>query len=405
MNSIEYDVIVAGGGPAGSTAATLLADYGYRTLMIEAGRHPRFHIGESMLPASEPVMKRLGIDWGVDNQAKEGAEFIDESSGRSLNFRLWGKYGTYQVERSVFDQRLFENAAAKGVEVHESEKVLDFAVTEPGIRVESDKDRYTGRYLIDATGRAALTGRKHRSIRRIHQFGRVALFQHFKLTRSGFADAVFESGNIKVILVDIGWIWAIPLLGRRLSVGLVVKHNPPDGLKGDRLFQTYIQASTLLSTLLQNSETISDLKTEADFSYLNLNRGGSRFVSCGDASGFLDPVFSSGFFFAVKTAEMAADRIHQAFLDGKEADPYLHEQDNRVYDIGFQTMYALIYRFYHSSMIKNLVFEADRHERIKREITALLAGDLWEDNNLFQQGLLKSRRAFSKKSHAARDVE
>ncbi|MGH8549895.1 MAG: NAD(P)/FAD-dependent oxidoreductase [Methylococcales bacterium] len=404
MNNNGYDVIIAGGGPAGSTASTLLAGYGYRTLMIEAGRHPRFHIGESMLPASEPVMKRLGIDWGFGNQVKIGAEFIDEASGRRLVFRLWGSRGTYQVERSVFDQTLFENALAKGVEVRESEKVLDFAVTDSGICIETDKDRYTGRYLIDATGRNALAGRKSKSIRRIHEFGRYALFQHFKLARSELVDSVFETGNIKILLVELGWIWAIPLIGRRLSVGLVVKHDPPNGLKRDRLFQTYLHGSALLATLLQNSEPIGGLRTEADFSYLNLKRCGSRFVSCGDASGFLDPVFSSGFFFAVKTAEMAADRIHQAFLEGREADPDLHEQDHRVYDAGFQTMYALIQRFYHSSMIENLVFEADRHERIKREITALLAGDLWEETNLFQQGLLKSRRAFSKQNHPALDV-
>jgi flavin-dependent dehydrogenase len=405
MNPIEYDVIVAGGGPAGSTAATLLAGYGYRTLMIEADRHPRFHVGESMLPASEPVMARLGIDWGVGNQVKKSAEFLDEASGQCLAFQLWGKYRTFQVDRSVFDQTLFENAIAKGVEARESEKILDFEVTDSDIRVESDKDRYTARYLIDATGRNALTARKFQSIRRIREFGRYALFQHFQLARSELAESVFDTGNIKILLVDIGWIWAIPLIGRRLSVGLVVKHNPSDGLKGDRLFQTYIRKSVLLASLLQDSEAISDLKTEADFSYLNLNRGGSRYVCCGDASGFLDPVFSSGFFFAVKTAEMAADRIHRAFLEGREADPDIHDADNRVYDIGFQTMYALIDRFYHSSMIKNLVFEADRHERIKREITALLAGDLWQENNLFQQGLLTGRRAFSRTNHPERAAE
>ncbi|MGH8556936.1 MAG: NAD(P)/FAD-dependent oxidoreductase [Methylococcales bacterium] len=402
MNNFEYDVIIAGAGPAGSTAATLLADYGYRTLMVEAGRHPRFHIGESMLPASEPVMKRLGIDWGIGNQIKQGAEFIHEASEQRLLIRFGGNRGTYQVERSRFDQTLYENALIKGVEAHEHEKVLNFTTTDAGVRVESDKRRYTSRYFIDATGRSALGGRKQHSIHKIHEFGRFALFRHYRLAGSDLTESLFETGNIQVILVDIGWLWAIPLFGRRLSVGLVVNGHPPFALKGERLFQDYIDASPLLSNFLKNSEAISDLKTEADFSYLNLNRCGRRFVSCGDAAGFLDPVFSSGFFFAVKTAEMAADRIHQAFLEGREADPVLHEENNRVYDTGFQTMYALIYRFYHSSMIENIVFEADRHEGIKKEITALLSGDLWNENNLFQQGLLNGRRAFQKKIYPAR---
>ena len=394
MNKIEYDVIVAGGGPAGSTAATLLADYGYQVLMIEAARHPRYHIGESMLPASEPVMKRLGIDWGVGNQEKRGAEFIDEIKNQSLVFRLWGDRKTYQIERSLFDQVLFENALARGAEVRESEKVLDFNVTDSAIQIESDKCHYTGRYFIDATGRTALIGRKFRAIRKIEEFGRYALFRYFHLAASEYADALFATGNVQIIMVDIGWLWVIPLAGMRASVGLVVKRDPPRGLKRDRLFQRYLDASCRLSKLLRNARPIGDLKAEADFSYLNLNRQGSRYVSCGDAAGFLDPVFSSGFFFAVKTAELAADRIHIAFQEGREAEPMLHEDDIRNYDYGFQTMSALIYRFYHSSMIENLVFEADRHPRIKQEITALLAGDLWNDNNRFQLGLLKGRHAF-----------
>ncbi|MCI0654323.1 MAG: tryptophan 7-halogenase [Methylococcaceae bacterium] len=397
MKDFEYDVIIAGAGPAGSTAATLLADYGYRTLMIEAGRHPRFHIGESMLPASEPVMKRLGIDWGAGNQIKQGAEFIQEASEQRLLISFGGNRGTYQVERSRFDQTIYENALAKGVEAHEHEKVLNFMTSDSSVFVESDQGHYTGRYFIDATGRSALSGRKQHSIYKIHEFGRYALFRHYRLAGSELADTLFETGNIQVILVDIGWLWAIPLFGRRLSVGLVVNGHPPFTLKGERLFQYYVNMSSLLANLMKNAMAINDLKTEADFSYLNLNRCGRRFVSCGDAAGFLDPVFSSGFFFAVKTAEMAADRIHRAFLEGREADPALHDDDNRVYSRGFQTMYALIYRFYHSSMIENIVFEADRHQRIKQEITTLLSGDLWDENNLFQQGLLNGRRAFPKK--------
>lgn len=394
----EFDVVIAGGGPAGSTAATLLAQYGYRTLIIEADLHPRFHIGESMLPASEPVMKRLGIDWGVGNQVKKGADFIDEVRGRSLFFQLWGRRKTFQVERSVFDQTLFENAVAHGVLVHQREKVQDFSAMNAGIQVRSDKRVYKGRYFIDATGRAALTGRKNNSIHKIDEFGRYALFQHFCLVQSEAADALFETGNIKIILVDIGWIWAIPLTGRRLSVGLVVKQKSASHLKGDGLFHRYIETSPLLSMLLKNSSAISGLKIEADFSYLNVNRCGHRYVSCGDAAGFLDPVFSSGFFFAVKTAELVADRLHRAFVDGRDGDLTLHREDHRVYDTGFQTMYALIYRFYQSGMIENLVFECNRHERINQEVIALLSGDFWNENNLFQQGLLTGRKPFPNRS-------
>lgn len=390
----EFDVIVAGGGPAGSTAATLLAQYGYRTLIIEAARHPKFHIGESMLPASESIMKRLGIDWGHGNQIKNGADFVDEIAGKSLGFQLWGSRGTYQIERSLFDQRLFENAAAHGVETRQEERVEAFDTTASGLVIKTDKGFYTGRYFIDATGRASLTGRKNRSIHRLAEFGRYALFQHFSLAESHASEALFKTGNIKILLVDVGWVWAIPMVGRRLSVGLVVKATPALNLKGQQLFQHYIEASPMLSKLLQNSKIVSDLRVEADYSYVNLQRRGSRYVSCGDASGFLDPLFSSGFFFAVKTAELVADRLHEALLQGNEADPAIHEYNHGIYDVGFNTMSALIHRFYQSGMIENLVFECNRHPRIKQEVTDLLSGDLWNEGNLFQQGLLNGRRAF-----------
>ena len=395
MNHCDYDVIIAGGGPAGSTAASLLAEYGYRTLILEAGRHPRFHIGESMLPATEVLMQRLGIDWGRGHQFKKGAEFIDEARNQSLVFQLSGERKTYQIERSVFDRVLFENALSKGAEAHESEKVLDFEISGHSVCVQSEHRRYSARYFIDASGRAALSGRKFSSIRKIEKFGRYALYQHFKLARSELTDALFASGNIKIMLVDIGWLWVIPLRGLRMSLGLVVKQHDRAQYKGERLFRAYIENSLYLSRLLDRAETLGDLVSEADFSYLNRKRQGPRFVSCGDAGGFLDPVFSSGFFFAVKTAAMAADRIHFAFQEGRENDPSLHDEDIRIYDFGFQTMYALIDRFYHSSMIDNLVFEADRHPRIKQEITALLAGDLWQKDNLFQRGIINSRRRIS----------
>ncbi|MCX7093690.1 MAG: FAD-dependent oxidoreductase, partial [Methylobacter sp.] len=125
QNGFDYDIVVVGGGPAGSTAATLLAQQGHTVLLLESGKHPRFHIGESMLPFSEPVVQRLGIDWSEGNQFKSGAVFIDENTDQRMYFPLSVYRKTYQLERGPFDQVLFKNAAAHGVETHEEEKVLD----------------------------------------------------------------------------------------------------------------------------------------------------------------------------------------------------------------------------------------------------------------------------------------
>ncbi|MGR9100754.1 MAG: NAD(P)/FAD-dependent oxidoreductase, partial [Gammaproteobacteria bacterium] len=382
----RYDVIVAGGGPAGSTAATLLAQYGYDVLMIERDRHPRFHIGESMMPKIEPVMERLGIDWSVGNLKKNGADFIDEKSGKRLFFPLMGEFRTFQIERSVFDQKLFENARKHGVATHQEEKVAAVDCGRDGVKIETDKSAYLARYFIDATGRSALMGRTNRTVERLEHFGRYALYRYFKLAESTEAKEVFETGNVKILLNEIGWNWIIPLTGGRLSLGLVVQNDAGEELKRDALFQKYIDRSPLLTALLDRSEVLTPLLAEADFSYLNRQRYGARYACCGDAAGFLDPVFSSGFFFAVKSAELTADQIHRGFVEGSEGDPGLHRDNDQLFDTGFRTMYLLIQRFYQSDLISNLVFEADRHERIKREVTAILAGDLWREDNLFQQG-------------------
>jgi len=155
-----YDVIVAGGGPAGSTAATLLAQYGYQVLLLEQGQHPRFHIGESMLPRSAPVMERLGIEWGDGNLVKGGAEFIDEKSGKRTFFPFQGKYRTYQVERSVFDERLFNNAIKHGVLAHQQEKVTAVNCSTEQVTVTTDQGSYQSRYFIYSTGRSSLFGKK-----------------------------------------------------------------------------------------------------------------------------------------------------------------------------------------------------------------------------------------------------
>ena len=172
---------------------------------------------------------------------------------------------------------------------------------------------------------------------------------------------------------------------------MVVQKQYPDELKRNALYDHYINASPRMTALLTGADLWADLRIEADFSYFNERRYGQRFACCGDAAGFLDPVFSSGFFFAAKTAEFVADQVHQGFVEGREADPELHASGDQIYQTGFQTMYLMIERFYCSNIVHNLFFESDRQEQIKSEITAILAGDLWMENNSFQKGLLQGR--------------
>lgn len=389
----DYDVVVVGGGPAGSTAATLLAQYGHSVLQIERDSHPRFHIGESMLPFSEPVVQRLGIDWSKGNQFKSGAVFIDENTNQRMYFPLSVYRKTYQLERAPFDQLLFENAAKHGVTTHQQEQVLEVNCQEQGVDVVSDKGSYRARYLVDASGRSALMGKKHRSIDRIENLGKFAVYTHFEQIQPGEeADELFNSGSIYVPVVDIGWIWIIPISGRRLSVGLVVQKQRPKDCDVEDLLRRYLAASPILQQLLNGAKQSAPVRVEADFSYSNKNRYGIRYACCGDAAGFLDPVFSSGVFLAFTSAARIADRIHVGLSEGREADPDLHGEDDAAYLLGFNTMRLFVERFYQSNIVHNLFFEADRDPDLKAQIARLLSGDLWVDDNELQQKLLAGRR-------------
>lgn len=396
QHHFDYDVTVVGGGPAGSTAATLLAQHGHRVLLLESGRHPRFHIGESMLPFSEPVIQRLGIDWSAGNLSKSGAVFMDEATDQQMYFPLSAQRRTFQIERAPFDQMLFENAGKHGVETHQDEKVINVSCDSDKVSLVSDKSEYRSRYLIDATGRGALMGRKAKAISRIQNLGKFAVYTHFeKIQPSAEADELFRSGNIYVPVVDIGWIWIIPLAGRRLSVGLVVQKQHPKDCDIEELLRRYLAASPLLSRLLAGAEQSAPVRAEADFSYVNQSRYGTRYACCGDAAGFLDPVFSSGVFLAFTSAARVADRVHQGLMEGREADPALHAEDDEKYLLGFNTMRLFVERFYHSNIVHNLFFEAHRDPELKAQIAQLLAGDLWVDNNKLQQSLLAGRQRHS----------
>ena len=393
MNAHVYDVIVAGSGPAGSTAATLLAQQDHKVLIIERGRHPRFHIGESMLPLSTPVFDRLGIQWDKKSYLhKNGAEFIDENSGKQVRFCLNGQYQPYQVERAPFDHMLVDNAVHHGARLQQEESVRAVDINADSVQVTTDLGQYTSRYLIDATGRSTLMGRKHAGIERIENLGRFALYTHYREANSAAARAMYVSGDIKVLMVDIGWIWIIPLIDNRLSIGLVVQQSIDKSQRGAALYEQYIEASPFLAELLAGAQQETEVRAEADFSFTNTRRHGQRYACCGDAAGFLDPIFSSGVFLAVTSAEKVADRLHPALVAGTEGNPVLHAADDDHYNLAFRSMQLFVERYYQFDMVNHLFFEADRSEAIKNDIAALLSGNLWRGDNEFQRMLLEGRQ-------------
>ncbi len=394
MAGKDFDVIVLGSGPAGSTASTLLAQQGHKVLMIERGRHPRFHIGESLLPMSAPVFERLGIEWDArEYLPKAGAEFIDEQSGQRARFTLANEHQPYQVERAKFDHMMAENAVDKGVQLHQEENATAIDIDDDGVRLSTDKGEYRARYFIDASGRSAFMGRRHGSVERIDNLGRFALYTHYRNATSAAARRMYEIGDIKILMLDIGWFWVIPLVDDRMSVGIVVKKDPALALKGEALFQHYRDASPTLNAVLEGAEQEAPVRAEANFSFTNRQRHGRRFACCGDASGFLDPVFSSGVFLATTSAERVADCVDAALKNGEEDRPDLHAGGDEDYLFGFRSMRLFVERFYQYDLVHHLFFEAGRDPRIEQDITGLLSGDLWNPDNSFQKVLIEGRQA------------
>lgn len=394
--STKRDVVVIGGGPAGSTVANLLAQAGQRVLVLERERFPRFHIGESLLPCDLETFRRLGVDPGRDGFLyKGGAEFLDERIDGQVEYPFADALpGTpdhaYQVDRAKFDACLLERAKEVGAEVHEGERATDVEIGGDGVRVKSERETYEARYVIDATGQDAMLGRRAKTIAPLVDFGLAATFRHYDGIDAGVDRELCEEwrGNIKILFVDQGWCWAIPMGGRRISVGLVSRRK---GIKSEWLDET-IAGSSFLSRVTKGATRSPRPGMIAAFSFHNEKQHGARWSCAGDAACFLDPVFSSGVSLGMVGAMDLADRLAPALREGREAEGALMDEHARHLGHAYDVFATLIHSFYHSSLLHGLFFAKEQDAMLRRGLTSVLAGDVWRDDNPFQEKLMGSKR-------------
>ena len=324
---VDLDVVVIGGGPAGSTAGALLARAGCKVRLFDRERFPRFHVGESLLPQSEPLLRRLGV-WdqlgAAGFQRKWGAHFTFEPDGGSNHIVFAGALGSrpaaqaFQVRRAEFDDLLLRNAATQGVDVEEGVEVLAVRFEgerASGVRIrraDGGEEEIGALVVFDATGREAMLGGQLKIRERDAVLRQAAMFSHYRGARLGLGK---EGGDILVVGGPAGWYWMIPLDAETASVGVVF----PGGVMAERrgrplaeLYEELLAASPEVSGRIAGATRIEQVHPLADFSYRLRRFGGDGWVAVGDAACFLDPVFSSGVHVALTTASRAADDVAKA---------------------------------------------------------------------------------------------
>jgi flavin-dependent dehydrogenase len=388
----DHDVIIVGGGPAGSTSASLLSRAGAKVLVLEKETFPRFHIGESLLPRSLPLLARLGMDMS-GARYKGGAEFFDEVTGDYARYPFQDSLpGTdvpghaYQVERGPFDTALLACARSSGAHVR-TERVQSITVDDEAATVTTDKGRYSARYCIDATGQDAFLARRDRCAEPYDSFGRAAVFTHYDGIGERAEEIIGPEGNIKVLITEAGWGWLIPLAGGRLSVGAVTRN----GGVTPELLERAIASSPLTQSLTEGSRRLGT-HVIRNFSYKSSRPCGARYTAVGDAAAFLDPVFSSGVALAMLGAEAVSDRLTPALAEGREDDPDLMKPVWTHMERAYVSMSSLIHAFYHTGLVRNLFFSKKPDPLMRAGLITILSLDVWRDDNPFQDMLLRSRR-------------
>ena len=381
-----FDVVVVGGGPGGSSTATFLADGGLRVALFERERFPRFHVGESLMPATMLLLEELGARAAIEErgfQLKYGATFIDEDNNAAtqtfyfLPGQPWPNY-SYQVPRAEFDTVLLEHATKRGVTVFQPATVegTEFDAGGVTLTVSGENGRFSVRakMLVDATGRDALLATRYGRRTRIPNLGKVAFFAHYKgaARRSGL-----EEGNIRVYVFREGWFWWIPLAGDVTSVGAVCHARTVKQWTGEPegLLDAMIARSRGVSENLAGAVRITPVHRVANFSYHNSPVVGDRFVAVGDAIAFVDPIFSGGVYIALRTGQLAAAAILQAFRAGDFSARRFAAYERRV-RAGLAPLFQFIHKYYEPSFF-DLFMHPRNYFGVYEAVLNVLSGGNW----------------------------
>lgn len=384
-----WDAIVAGGGPAGAATATVLAQHGRKVLLLEREQFPRYHIGESLMPYTWFSFERLGVlDWlkTSGSPLKHSVQFVSTSGKVSQPFYFFQTIehecaSTWQILRSDFDRMMLENAVSHGVEVREGVRVQDVirdGNQVVGVTAQSGNttEELSSRVVVDATGRDTLLASRLGWKRRDPDLKKLAIFTYFKGAKRD--PGLDEGATTVAYIADKGWFWYIPLADDTVSVGLVADHDYlyRDSRDPEEIFCREANGCSWIKDHITPGTYLGPMRVTGEFSYRATQAAGDGFVLVGDAFSFLDPVFSSGVFLALKGGELAADAIHTALAQG-DVSAAAFESYTRDVRHGLDSFRQLVMAFYDRTF--NFGEFVSEHPDLQPQLVDALVGNVYKD--------------------------
>ena len=386
---LECDVVVIGGGPAGSTAAALLARQGRKVVLLEKDEHPRFHIGESLLPANMPLFEELGVgqEIGAIGMQKYGATFVSPWHDHQTSFKFADATDpnlplAYQVRRSEFDEILFKRAKELGAEAYENTRVRDFTLgdanTRPTVKatsIDGTVREWQPKFILDATGRDTLVANRLKVKKRNKDHNSAAMYGHFRNAKRECGEM---EGNIIIFWFEHGWFWFIPLKDRITSIGAVVwpyyMKNRDKPLR--EFFLETIARCPELRARLEEAELVSEPEATGNYSYSCDHCHGRNYVMLGDAFAFIDPVFSSGVMLAMNSAFEGVKIVEARLANDAKAEAVARKRYDYVMREGPKQFSWFIYRVTNPTL-RDLFMSPSEKMDMKKALLSVLAGDVF----------------------------